>query len=281
MADDESGRPAALTCADGRTLTVRAFEPASRPDRVVLLAPATGVPARFYAAFAGWLATRGYACVTWDWRGSGENSAAPVAETGVSMLDWATLDLPAAIDWAQARYDRPLIGIGHSFGGQAFGLADRPGAFESLVLFASGHAYWRHWPVPGRYLFRAAISVLLATTKICGYLPGRSIGLGADLPAGVADQWLRWCLRPDYFGRWDGHAALTAPVLSYAFSDDSYAPRTSREALLAKYGGPKCMRTPSPADFGLRRVGHLDFFRRRHAGSLWPAFLGELESLQR
>lgn len=276
---DAGGLPAAVTCADGYSLTLRAFEPDAAPRRALLLAPATGVPAGFYAGFAGWMAERGCACVTWDWRGTGENARRAPRHTDVSMLDWATLDLPAAIDWTRRRYALPLTGIGHSFGGQAFGLADRPDVFASIVLFASGHAYWRHWPPPGRYLFRASISALLAITRVAGYLPGRMLGLGADLPAGVARQWLTWCLQPEYCGRWSGHARIKAPVLSYAFADDGYAPAASRAALLEKYGGTKSMLTPRPVDFGLRRVGHLDFFRRRHADTLWPSFVDALETL--
>lgn len=273
MGDTGNAHSETVTCSDGVALTVRAFEAASPRPYVVMLLPATGVPARFYFNFATWLSHRGYTTVVFDWRGIGENGGQPIRDIDVTMLDWATIDQPAVIDWAAARYGLPLIGIGHSFGGQAFGLAGKPEHFAKLILFASGHAYWRLWPAPGRYLFRAAISGVLALTSAFGYLPGKALGLGADLPASVVRQWLHWCLDPDYIGRWDGHAEMRMPVLSFAFSDDSYAPPASRKVLLDKYGGPKSMLTPAPGDFGLRRVGHLDFFRQRFADTLWPAFL--------
>ncbi len=267
-----------VRCADGVTLLVDCYEPADRPDRVVLLSPATGVPAGFYRGFACWLAARGHATITWDWRGTGRNASGSVRDSSATMLDWATLDQPAVIDWALERYGQPLTGIGHSFGGQAFGLAGRPDAFDRLVLFASGHAWWGHWPAPGRYLFRAAIPVMLATIAVCGYLPGRALGLGANLPAGVARQWFGWCRRRAYLGRWEGHARMPAPVLSYGFADDTYAPLRSREALLGHYGGPRRLVTVRPQDHGVSRIGHLGFFRRRNAGQLWSAFLGELDA---
>lgn len=264
---------ATVTCDDGGTLIVRAFEAAQPAPYVVLLAAAAGVPARFYFNFATWLAHHGYTTVVWDWRGIGENGRGAARHSTATMSAWATLDQPAVIDWAHARYALPIIGVGHSFGGQAFGLAGRPERFARLVLFASGHAYWRLWPSPGRYVFRAAISLGLAITAVFGYLPGKAMGFGVDLPAGVVREWLGWCKSPDYLGRWDGHALLDVPVLSYGFSDDRFAPPESRRALLEKYAGPASMLTPSPADFGLRRVGHLDFFRQRFADKLWPAFL--------
>ncbi len=264
---------ATVTCDDGTPLVVRAFEAAAPQPYIVLLAAAAGVPARFYFNFATWLAHHGYTTVVWNWRGIADNGPASARDSAATMSDWATLDQPAVIDWAHGRYAKPIIGVGHSFGGQAFGLAGRPERFARLVLFASGHAYWRLWPSPGRYLFRAAIGLTLAATAVVGYLPGKALGFGVDLPAGVVREWLTWCRSPDYLGRWDGHAMLEAPVLSYGFSDDHFAPPASRQALLEKYGGPGFVLTPSPADFGLRRVGHLDFFRQRFADTLWPAFL--------
>lgn len=279
MSGDRPGGNAAVICEDGYRLAVHAFDADAPRDEIVLLATATGVPARFYLNFCSWLAERHYSSIVWDWRGVGENAPPVLRDSRATMLDWATLDLPAVVDWARERFDdRPLIGLGHSFGGQAFGLAGRPERFARLILFASGHAYWRHWPIPGRYLFRIAVSALPAVTRFRGYLPGRALGLGADLPAGVAAQWFRWCRRPDYFGRWDGHARITAPVHSVGFSDDRYAPLVSREALLQKYGGRKQLTTWSPADFDLPSIGHLDFFRQRHATTLWPALLPMLES---
>jgi len=267
---------ATVVCDDGFELSLRAFEAANPVDRSVLIAAAAGVPARFYYNFATWLAHRGMTTVTWDWRGIGENAPSSLKDFDARMLDWATLDLPAVVDWTCERYGRPIVGIGHSFGGQAFGLADRPDAFARLVLFASGHAHWRLWPRPDRYALRVILGALLLATRLFGYLPGRAMGLGADLPGGVARQWIGWCLNPDYLGRWDGHAAIEAPVLSYAFSDDRYAPLASRRALLEKYGGAKELVTAEPREFGLRRVGHLDFFRQRFADTLWPAFLPRL-----
>jgi predicted alpha/beta hydrolase len=63
------------------------------------MAPATGVPQRFYAPFAQWLCQSGYAVLTRDYRGMGASAQAPQA----SMRDWMLRDLPAALDAVLAR----------------------------------------------------------------------------------------------------------------------------------------------------------------------------------
>ena len=236
-----------ITSSDGFPLAAQVFDAGNRCSGVVLLAPATGVPAGFYQHFAGWLAANGLTTVTWDWRGVGGSAPESLRGFAATMMDWACLDQPAVIDWASERFRMPLIAIGHSFGGQAFGLADRADRFARLVLFASGSAYWRLWPAPGRYLFRAAIGSWLLAARLFDYFPGRRLGVGADLPKGVAQQWLRWCLQPDYHGNWEGHGRMLAPVLSYGFSDDRFAPLASRQRLLDYYGGPKELITVRPA----------------------------------
>lgn len=269
---------ATVTTDDGFPLSVQVCEARSPRTNLLLLSPANGVPARFYLPFARWLAAEGFTTLTWDWRGLGDTAPTTLRGFDADMLDWATLDQPAVLDWAFARYAQPMIGIGHSFGGQVFGMAGHPERFAKIILFGASNAYWRLWPVAMRYPFRAWITAMRAATAVAGFLPGKRLGLGADLPAGVARQWLEWCLDPDYHRRWQGHAAIKAPVLSYAFSDDRYAPVNARQDLLQRYGGEKSLLTPRPQDFGLERIGHFDFFRRRNEKILWPAFLPHLSS---
>lgn len=269
---------ATVLCSDGFPLGVTAFEAAKPSSQLVLISPANGVPARFYFKFAQWLAEQGYTSVTWDWRGLGDSAPESARQFSATMLDWAARDQVAALNWAHERYRLPIIAIGHSFGGQVYGFADYPNRFAKIILFGSGNAYWRLWPSPGRYLFRSGISIMLALTTMVGYLPGKRLGLGSDLPKGVARQWLNWCLQPDYHGQWDGHSKISAPVLSYAFSDDHYAPLASREDLLQRYGGEKTLITVDPASLGLSRVGHFGFFRSQFAETLWPAFLPHIKS---
>lgn len=259
-----------VVCGDGYPLVVHAFEPETPIRRTALIAAATAVRCRFYFDFAEYLASRGLTVVTWDWRGVGENRRGSLRGFDADMSDWAKLDLPAVIDWATARYAQPMVAVGHSFGGQAFGLADRAGRFERLLLVATQSGYWRHWPLPDRYLFRTALTVLPALAQLLGYLPARALGQGEDLPKNVALEWLGWCRSPDYLGDWDGHRRIRAPVYSIGTSDDGYAPEAARRWLLDRYGGEqKIFVTVDPREHGIGRIGHFGFFRKRLAAPLW------------
>lgn len=276
LAPGIQSREITVVCDDGYPLAATLFEPLSSNGRTLLVAPATGVPARFYANWCAYMASQGFTTLCWDWRGVGDSAPDSLRQFDADMLDWATLDQVAMVDWAVAETGQPITALGHSFGGQVFGFYPRPEHFEHIVLFASGNAYWPMWSFPARYVFRAVIAALGGLTRVVGYLPGEALRLGADLPAGVARQWFDWCTRGDYHGRWDGAAAIKAPVLSYGFSDDSYAPAAQRRWLLERYGGPPSFVTVAPHDHGLDRIGHLDFFRRKHADTLWPDLLKHL-----
>jgi cephalosporin-C deacetylase-like acetyl esterase len=66
-----------FAATDGHPLHGHWFVPQHRPaDAVAVMAPATGVPQRYYHAFARWLAARGYAVLCFDYRGMGKRSRA-------------------------------------------------------------------------------------------------------------------------------------------------------------------------------------------------------------
>jgi predicted alpha/beta hydrolase len=244
---------------------------------VVLVAPATGVRLRLYDAFARYLAAEADAVVaTWDWRGTGESRPERLRGFRATMREWATLDLAGVIDWAAARWPgAELAAVGHSFGGQSIGLASNAHRLARLVTVAAQHGWYGNWPRDRRWryalLWHAAMP---AMTRVLGYFPGRRLGLGEDLPAGVALEWARWCRSPAYLGDWAGHAALRIPILSLGFSDDDYAPPAAVDALHREYRGATVeRRTVTPAELGVERIGHFGFFRDAGRG-LWGGVAG-------
>ena len=98
----------------------------------MLINSATAVPRKIYRGFAGYLARRGCAVLTYDYRGIGDsrqkalvgyNQPKSLVGFKASMSDWAALDVTAAVAWMRERYKHlPLTYVGHSFGGQALGL---------------------------------------------------------------------------------------------------------------------------------------------------------------
>jgi len=117
---------------DGYVLGATLFLPLGAKQHAVLINSATAVPRKIYRKFAGYLARRGCAVLTYDYRGIGDSRqraltgyVKPKSLVGfkASMADWAALDVTAAVKWMRERYHSlPLTYVGHSFGGQALGL---------------------------------------------------------------------------------------------------------------------------------------------------------------
>ena len=255
------------------------------PLRAVLINPATGAPAAFYRPFACWLAEAQRAAVlTWDYRDFAA-SAAGVAATRASratMTDWGIHDAEAARAWLRAECPGlPLWLVGHSLGALTVPFQRDLGQIDRLIAVAAGPVDVpdHPWPFRARAWALWHLAGPLAVAAL-GYLPGRRLGLGADLPAGVYRQWKRWCTRPaslpsdpDLPAR--ARPGLAAPVRLVALVDDEMIPPACvwrlAEWLPDAERIDRCL--IDPADHGLRGVGHIAPFAPRNR-ALWPAIVG-------
>lgn len=259
-----------ISARDDYQLAATRFDAAGAPQAVVLIASATGVKRSVYRRFAEHLAGTGFAVLTWDYRGIGGSRPATLRGAAFTMRDWAEQDLSGAIEWAAAAWPGvPLVAIGHSFGGQGIGLAPNAGQLTAIVTVAAQSGYWGHWPMPARYLYATLWHVVMpGLTRLVGWFPSRAVGMGEDLPRGVALQWSHWCRSPDYMGDWAGHRTLAVPMLVWGFTDDPYAPPRAVAALHDHYAGAtQTRRIMTPAEAG-GPVGHFGFFRPG-ARTLW------------
>ena len=231
-----------------------------------------GVPRGFYAVFAHYLATKGARVLTLDYRGIGKSEHVP----GASLADWGELDLPAGVDTLYASApELPIHFIGHSVGGQLFGLFgdDR---IKSATFVASQSGYWRHWDGVWRLRILALwFGLVPTTTKLFGHLPATLLGGGDNIPGGVAAQWARWGRHPDYIYSYantltkSGFNSYTGPIRALAFRDDSMAPERAARSLLSYFD----QTTPEfisirPEDAQLSSIGHFGAFRPAAKG-LW------------
>jgi len=267
-----------IPAADGFPLAASAFDAPASPRRPpVLVLSATGVARAYYARFAAFLATEGFPALSLDYRGIGGSRRGPLRGLVARMQDWAELDAAAALEFAAARWrsDRVLI-VGHSFGGQAVGLLPRPERIAGALFVGAQSGYWGHWPGVSRYgMWLLWHAVIPSLTALLGRLPSRRLGMGEDLPAGVARQWAAWGRRPRYVldalpGARQSYALVRAPIRSISFSDDAFAPRAAADALAAFYAGAVVERVHlQPFDLGVREVGHFGYFRERFSDSLW------------
>jgi predicted alpha/beta hydrolase len=262
-----------LTAADGAVLGARVYVPAGRPRASAVIHGATAVPQRYYERFAGHLAAAGLRVITYDYRGVGASRPRSLRGFQARMQDWAT-DAAAAMALAREE-DAPLLWIGHSFGGQLLGLLDEAREVKAALLVGSQLGYAGHWPARMQPRIRLFWHVLVpGLTAALGYYPGR-VGLGEDLPAGVAREWRRWALQPGYYldERPDARARLTGfarPLLFYSFTDDDFAPGKAVRTLLSLLPSAGLVhRRVAPGELGVAEIGHFGLFRQRFAGTLW------------
>ncbi len=270
-----------IETSDGFPLIGHLFHPGGAPRAVVTIAGGTGIPQRFYRPYAQYLASAGFLALTWDYRGMGE-SRGRRADGG--MTTWAA-DADQVLRWMRKRAaDAPIVHVGHSFGGQVLGLM--PSASKELasaVLIAAQSGFYGHWPMPSRLRMAAMWhGIVPGLVRVFGEVP--SWAMGEALPADVAREWAEWCRTPGYLTgvvprERQYFRALHAPILSYAFTDDDYAPGRSIEELLSWYANaPITRRVRSPQRLGVRGIGHLGFFRKQHV-ELWNETLDWIESV--
>jgi predicted alpha/beta hydrolase len=271
------------------------FLPRGAKRNAVLINSATAVPRKVYRGFAGYLASRGCAVLTYDYRGTGDsrqkslvgyNQVKSLVGFKASMSDWAALDATAAVAWMRERYKHlPLTYVGHSFGGQALGLLGNNAEVSRALLIAAQAGYWKRMASPERYRVYAMLNFVgTPLTRLLGYAPGWS-GLGEDLPKGVFEQWVGWVMNERYLfgdatlGALQNFPKYQGAMRALCFSDDPWATRPAVELLCSGFTAAKPeILTVTPADAGAAQIGHLGFFRAEHRDALWRGAAEWLEA---
>jgi predicted alpha/beta hydrolase len=272
--------------ADGYLLGATLFLPRGAKRHAVLINSATAVPRKFYRGFASYLARRGCAVLTYDYRGTGDsrlksptgyNQQRSLVGFKASMSDWAALDVAAAVTWMRGRYKAlPLNYVGHSFGGQALGLLANNTEVSRALFIAAQAGYWKLMAAPERYRVYAMLNFVGAPlTRLMGYTPGWS-GLGMDLPKHVFLQWTGWVMSQRYMFDDSNLKALenfphyTGALRALCISDDPWATRPAIELLCSRFKSiePDIL-TITPADAGAAKIGHFGFFKPEHRDTLW------------
>jgi predicted alpha/beta hydrolase len=267
-----------LTAADGYKLA--ATEYAAPGDQWIVMASATAVPRGFYRRFAEFAQARGISVITTDYRGIGDSRTGSLRGFEMEYADWSRYDLAAAVDYALQRGRVWLVG--HSLGGHAIGQLPRPNELQAAYLCGAG-AGWHGWmPRPERYRAWALWTLIgPVTTRLLGYQPMSRLGMGEDLPMGVYRDWKKWCAKPHYFfddpearAITDRFADVRVPLAAAVTTDDLWAPPASRDAFFKGYSGTRVDRIDlTPAELGVKQVGHMGYFRAQAGTVLWPRIL--------
>ena len=117
-----------------------------------------------------------------------------------------------------------------------------------------------------------------------GYLAWSTLGMGVDLPMGGFRDWKHWCQFPRYFfddptipDLHEKFGSVSTPIMAVNAIDDLWALPAYRDAFMSSYP-PGIWQGVNidPATLGLKRIGHMGYFRRQ-AEPLWRDALAWFE----
>jgi len=266
-----------IPARDDYPLAATVFAPAAAPRRVVLISSATAVPRRIYRGFATYLAERGFAALTFDYRGIAGSRPRTMKGFEARMRDWAALDFTAAIDhmrnvWPAA----DLAVVGHSFGGHALGLAPNNDKISRALLVAAQAGYWRLFAAPEKYRVYVMMRFIgVPIARALGYVPGR-LGIGEDVPGGVFLEWTDWVRKPRYFfddptlTALENFPRFRGPLRAICLADDPWGTPRAIDLLCSGFTGTTPERIDvHPRDVSAKRIGHFGFFKPEHRDTLW------------
>lgn len=283
-----------VNTSDNVSLSVRIYRPevycSGQPVELkggVIINSATGVKQGYYRSFAEFLAAKGYAVITYDYRGIGESLNLSYRDSRLTMFAWGEKDFEAIIDKALELY--PNLDwhcVGHSVGGQIIGLAKNNQALTSAFNVAAQSGNWRFWKTKFKFQLVPTWYVLIPVlSRILGYFPGSIIG-GEHLPKQVALDWAKWCRNKNYICDAKGKPyrpyfnQLTMPMHFLILDDDhAFAPEQAVRALAGFYENAET--TLSKTTHHERQgkfLGHFGFFRQKHEALLWSKIFNWLEN---
>lgn len=268
-----------LTAGDGYKLSATRFNAVTDEKARIVVAGATGVHQKYYSRFAEYARKRGFSTLTFDYRGIGESRPETLKGFNASYLDWAQLDLAAAVD-EMKHESLPLFIAGHSFGGHAFGLLPNHHHVKKFYVFATGSG-WAGW-MPRFERVRVLILwhlILPIIVKIKGFMAWSWLGMGEDLPLNVYRQWKYWCRYPHYF--FDDPAMketvacyqnIRTPIKAANSLDDVWATPESRDAFISGYSNAPIETWDIDLMDQLGHIGHMGYFKP-FATPLWDDML--------
>lgn len=271
-----------IKTADGAELGGVLYMPVFAPRAALILNGATGVPQSYYRAFALWAAARhGLAVLTYDYRGTGRSLTGSLRASTATMSDWGLRDNAAArAHLRRATPGIPLWVMGHSLGAIMLPMQQDVSGIDRVIGVASGLVHHGDHPWPYRALaLYFWYGVPPVATTLLGYLPGRYLGLGSDMPGPAYREWRQWCTTPGVYAEavrdllpvsdWSRSGA---PVRLISMTDDDVCPEVCTCRLADTYAGAATIERLDPDHFGLGKVGHIGVFARRNQ-ALWDAIL--------
>ncbi len=259
---------------------------AGNADKIIIIAPATGVLQSFYKNIAGFFRENNITTITFDYSGIGRSLHGTIKNESSCLGTWGNRDLEAVIRHATENFPgHKIILLGHSIGGQLIGLAPSSGRAAKIILIGAQSGYWKYWKGLSRIRMWAYWFLLVPVlTKLFGYFPSKKFSRMENIPKNAAQQWAKWCRSREYLfadiPRTNLYFDKTACELTaIRMSDDFFAPKEAVEWLTAKYSNARIKDIYlSPASFNVLTIGHFSLFTEKFRDSIWDLLLKEINN---
>lgn len=251
----------------------------------VLIGPATGVKKEFYTSFALFLAENNYVVLTFDNNGIGESLNKPINQVSINLQSWGESDMKIMVDYLKSNYPNQKIHlVGHSAGGQLFGLMDNYSEITSVFNYACSSGSIRNMKQPFKRKANFFLTYFIPISNVfLGYTNSPKLGMGEPLPKNVAKQWGEWCNGSSYvktaFGKTihqHYYDELKIPIFWVNSTDDDIANDANVKEMAEVF--TKCNHqflTINPSTYQLKEIGHMKFFSRK-SNELWVLALNWL-----
>ncbi|WP_448851838.1 alpha/beta hydrolase family protein [Corynebacterium sp. 335C] len=256
---------------DGLLLRGTLWRPEENPADVrgvITIHGGTGRSEKTYEPMAKRFTERGYAVVTYCYRGMERSGLESDRRNDtMSMTDWITQDAPGVMEWAREHFpDVPAYALGHGTGGHGVIWAGSEGLYDGAVLLGVGTRGLR--AISGlanrAKLFSLLTVVCPVTAETMGRIPRQPFGFEVEPPVGVVRQWARWARNRDYFFGDSEHdfaaryARANGRYLSVRILDDEWCnQRGSDEITDRMFGASVEKRVLEPGDGELGHAGVL------------------------
>ncbi|MEQ8928052.1 MAG: alpha/beta hydrolase [Fulvivirga sp.] len=256
-----------IKTTDNEDLAARYF-PGS-DNKLIIIAPAVGIPQGYYKHIAHHFSEKGYQIITFDYRGIGGSRQISNPES-CSLYNWGLLDLDSVINYAKNTYSGDIYLIGHSIAGQVFPIAKNNIHVKRAYFAASQNLSYSNWQGYHKYLVSIFWKIIIPFfTKVNGPLPGFAYGGNQPLPKNVAKDWRLWGITPEGAigaipeGK-ERYAQIITPTKFAAMTDDHlFAPPKAVETLYHSFGcKEKEYLLLNPKDFNMKEIGHFNFFKK-------------------
>jgi predicted alpha/beta hydrolase len=271
-------RNLSVPATDGYELAATYYSASNKPRAAVLINSAAAVKRRFYDQFAQFLAEQGFSVITYDFRGIGGSRPRHLKNFEARMRDWGEKDIAGVIRWIDSNLKpSKLFAVSHSAGGQLIGIANNNSCVNAMIMVAVQSGYWRLYNSPKKYQqYISARFIVPMLTTAFGYLPMKRLRQGEDMPKGVALEWARWCLMPNYMLSDELLASkanfrkFKGPILAYSIADDAWATRRAVDNLMQFYSAAQVTRCHlDPEQNDGTSIGHFGFFQPTFRRTLW------------